>query len=131
MTFATIEEVWGTDFNEPKEKQKHNFSKIENNFNKENDILFEYNKQTLGLPLPIAFNEPKRETFLIEMDSKLFSNEQNNDSKYESLIIENQQLRNRVQQLEKEINSYKLLQNYLIYSLGGIILIYLFDSLRK
>ena len=130
MTFATMEEVWGTDFNEPKENKKYNFSKIENNFNKENDILFEYNKQTLGLPLPIAFNEQK-ETFLIEKDSKLFSNEQNNDSKYESLIIENQQLRNRVQQLEKEINSYKLLQNYLIYSLGGIILIYLFDSLRK
>ena len=53
------------------------------------------------------------------------------NAKYESLIVENQQLRNKIQELEHEINNYKLLQNYLVYSLGGIILIYLFDNIRK
>ena len=135
MVFATIEEVWGTDFNKSNQVKKHDFSKIENNFNQQEDILFEYNKQTSGLPIPIAFND-KKQSFLVKAESKLFSTEDKvqhraQNAKYESLIVENQQLRNKIQELEHEINNYKLLQNYLVYSLGGIILIYLFDNIRK
>ena len=132
MVFATIEEVWGTDFNKSNQVKKHDFSKIENNFNQQDDILFEYNKQTSGLPIPIAFND-KKESFLVKAESKLFSTEDKvkQNANHESLIIENQQLRNKIQELEQEINNYKLLQNYLVYSLGGIILIYLFDNIRK